>query len=374
MSLRFRFIRFQHSGAGRGSLDDLIALISGQLMALGHACEADDTIVVDDPDAPEKALNYFLLDPGTVNIVIEAFHNQAALEVLATVQALGGVIVAIATEQPTPDAGAFNHGFTPQARARYLAFPHAAPFLHAIWHLVPSAVTAGWYGGFGRPASYLNLGHAPGLAEFMAAASGEGGAPAAKLYDYGFFGSQTPRRVDMLADLLAAAPGTTARVIGVSDAGVAPWEVRNQAMRECRVGLQLRAYDEAELVSSARCAMFLHLGLPVIGDRHRLAEPWGRIVDLADDDAGFVAMANAARDRAAEIHARQWAAFTALLTPQACVGAAIAATLTGAHAPDWQPRELVKPVLPEEIVAAVSAESDRIAAERARAAVQEAAA
>lgn len=328
--MQFRFLRFQHVLAGRMSLDDLIAVIGGQLVALGHAVEIDD----DKLPSEGGAENFFRTDPGTVNIVFEAFHAPEVLAALQGAAAAGAKIVCVATEQPGVDAdgaAAFNHGLTYKAAERCQAFAAAAEYLHAIWHLVPGDAVNAFYAGFGKPAVYLDLGHAPGLREMI----DDPGDRPAKKYAFGFYGSLTPRRRQML-ETLALQSKEKIRILGATPDGLAPWAVRNQAMRECEVGLQLRAYDEAELVSSSRCAMFLHMGLPVVGDRHALDVPWGGIVDLAGEDGRFVALAMDVLQRRRETYTDQWARFAARLTPQACAGAALAATLAGAHRPVWR--------------------------------------
>lgn len=298
----------QHSLKGQRSLEDVIGIIGHQLRALGHN-------IVWEPGNTQ-----LLRWPTGYNLIVEGF-NDGVIEGLATAHAQGARFVCVATEEPT--SRGFNHGTQPEMMKRQEAFPRAAPYLDAIWHLVPGERVTAWYAQF-APAAYVELGYAPTLVRFdesrQAAYHLIGLREPEPEYDFGFYGTISRRR-ERLLKKLANKIGSRKAVRVVGD--FATQADRDKAMREAKVIVQIRKFDEMGLVSSSRCNTALCLGRPVVAEPHELCKPWDEVVKFATTDVGFLDLAVATRGMWRGVHAWQFAKFKEKFPPEACVGAAL---------------------------------------------------
>src|SRR6266487_546903 len=183
------FNLLNHNEIGQRSLEDVIGIFGRQLRALGHTAIWDQK-------------NDKFVQNGGFNVVVEGFTHQT-IGLLANAHAQGCRFLILATEEPTlkdPNGSysdpanwkGFNHGTQVEMIQRMFAFPHAAKFCEGILHLVPGEHVKNWYGQFAR-ASYVELGYAPSLERWQ-------GQPEPD-YDFGFYGSGTPRRERLLKRL-----------------------------------------------------------------------------------------------------------------------------------------------------------------------------
>lgn len=287
----FLFNVWNHIQLGQMSLQDPMSLIGRQLEALGHKAQ--------------WANDGFYTAPGTYNILFEGFSPYHVSQ-MKWCKENGGKIIIIATEEPTEKG--FNHGILPDMIRRQAIFPEAAKYADAIWHLVPGCTE--WYGQFGTPAAFLDLGYSPGMVR----------APESKLdHDFGFFGSLTPRRQQILDRFVRA--GKKLRWVQFASCAQRDYE-----MSRCRVVLQIRAHDEMGLISNSRCCTALHLGRPVIAEPHANPGVWPQIIDFVELDL-FVHRAIQMRKQWREVHEQQMARFKTLLSPENCVGKTLNETL-----------------------------------------------
>jgi hypothetical protein len=294
------FNLFNHNVLGQRSLEDPMGIVGHQLKALGHN-------VVWEPKNDR-----FLMPDSGINVIVEGF-TPGSTEVLRRAHAQGARFLFIATEEPTPKG--FNHGRDAEMVKRQSEFPRAAEFAEAILYLVPGAHVHDWYNQW-APAAYIELGYAPSLVR-----APDGVEPQ---FDFGFFGSLSKRRLKILKAL--------ARFIGTEKAvrveATFPDQVtRDRIMREARVILQIRKYDEMGLISSTRCNTALCLGRPVVAEPHSASDdsPWPQIVKFAKDLDHFMNLAVMTRAMGYKgVHAAQFAKFKEMLTPQHCLGRALA--------------------------------------------------
>lgn len=295
---RFLFNMFNHTPTGQRSLEDVIGIIGHSLRALGH-------------EAIWQTENHQWLAGGQgYNVVVEGF-NDSVVSVIADAHRDGGRFLCVATEEPTPTG--FNHGRDPEMAKRQDDFSKAAPYLDGILHLVPGAAITEWYAQY-APAAPIELGYAPSLVRKEMIPEPE--------FDFGFYGSVSKRRLDLLKKL-AKRSGKTKAVRVVSD--FATQTERDRMMQEAKVIIQIRKFDEMGLVSSSRCATALCLGRPVVAEPHELTDVWGNVVKFASTDAEFFDLAMITRSMWRGIHAGQFEKFKALLSPQRCIGDALEA-------------------------------------------------
>ena len=204
-----------------------------------------------------------------INIVIEGFSPWSVAE-LASARANGARFLILATEEPT-DKG-FNHGTQSEMARRQEIFPEAAKHCDGILHLVPGENVTRWYSQFGVPAAYADLGYARTLVRPDAVQPE---------FDFGFYGSLTPRRLKILKKL-AKMIGTQKAVKLVVD--FETQDERDREMQRAKVIVQVRKFEEMGLVSSSRCATALSIGRPVVAEPHELAKPWDEVGHLREDD------------------------------------------------------------------------------------------
>lgn len=315
----FLFWMAQHSSAGQRSLEDPVAIVCHQLRALGHRALWDPAnanfLLGEIPKNSVKVNNEYLPAGPAFNVLVEGF-TPAIVDVIAQYHARGARFLCLATEEPT--SRGFNHGTQREMVNRQEAFHLAAPYLDGILHLVPGQAVTDWYSQF-APAAYAELGYAPGLVR-----------PSSRrdpTFAFGFYGSVTPRRLKILKKLAQRSqrglpPGTqTVRVVP----DFATREVRDRAMQEAKVIVQIRKFEEMGLVSSSRCNTALCLGRPVVAEPHdvALAAPWSDVVDFADKKGDFVNLAMATLADWRGVHARQFAMFREKFSPEFCLGGAL---------------------------------------------------
>jgi hypothetical protein len=317
MMATFLFWMAQHSLVGQRSLEDPVKIVGSQLCALGHFAAWDPSnqhFLLSHLEPNSVKMNDVTLPAGPAyNVLIEGF-TPAIVEIIADYHRQGARFLCLATEEPT--AKGFNWGTQREMIARQEAFPLVAPYLDGILHLVPGQNVTDWYSRY-APSAYVELGYAPGLVRCETQREPP--------YDFGFYGSMTPRRLKILKKLAkrssASKPPGAQTVRVVSD--FASGAERDAAMQSSKVIVQLRKFDAMGLVSSSRCNTALCLGRPVVAEPHELSKPWDTVVDFAERKADFVnlAMATLADWRGA--HARQFAAFRETFSPEFCVGNAL---------------------------------------------------
>jgi hypothetical protein len=294
--MNFHFSNFNHCPMGKIAIQDIVAILGHQLLALGHG--------VHWPNGSGD----FTVDENTVNVVLESFAEPGYLDALVNAHARGARFLCVATEQPTPLG--FNYGTAYGMVERQNVFPAAARCFDGILHLVAGDEVTSWYASL-APAAHVELGYAPSLENISHGLRSE------LKYDFGFYGQMTHRRRRILDQLEEVGS------VLVEDRLELQREERDELMRQARVIVTIRASDDVSYVSSTRCVTALAIGRPVVGEPHASAGIWGRIVHLSKsqndfyDDAWSVANVwrtewNAQRDRLMN-----------LLPPRACLGQAL---------------------------------------------------
>jgi hypothetical protein len=270
-----------------------------QLRALGHHAEwrPNNDQLVTGPDA--------------VNVMVEGF-TPSSIQWMKHYHDQGARFLILATEEPT-DKG-FNHGLDQEMRQRQRNFPEAAKFAEAIWYLVPGDYTHKWYSQW-LPSHYVELGYAPTLVRIDNRIEPE--------YEFGFYGSLTRRRIQVLRRLAKKTRAEKAvRLMG----DFKTQQERDNVMRQAKVIILVRKFDKMGLVSSSRCNTALSIGRPVIGEPHALAEEWEGIVRFAPNIDAFYNEALLYKAAWKGLHASQFDRFKHKLTPELCVGRAFNAT------------------------------------------------
>jgi hypothetical protein len=301
--MKFLFHLLQHSADGKRSLEDVIARVIFQLRELGHTAFWD-------PENDHRKVPLLCHGEGEFNVVVEGF-TPGLVDFIAHARAeLGARFICLATEEPT-DKG-FNHGLQKEMVERQAIFPEAMKHFEGILHLVPGERVTRWYGRW-APAAQAELGYAPAMVRPETQAE-----PA---WDFGFFGSLSPRR-EALLHRLSSFCGKKIRI--VNDFKTA--EQRDLAMQQAKVILQVRKFDEMGLVSSSRCCTALSIGRPVIAEPHdiELSKPWDSIVKFTPSESAFFLTAKMAAAQWRQLHREQFAKFKQTLTPQFCVGEPLA--------------------------------------------------
>lgn len=292
----FSFSLFNHNALGQKSLHDVIGIFGHQLRALGHQAVWD------------KSNTKFVTGEGYMNVVVEGFTpgDYGSIHALKNGYEAGARFLCLATEEPTEKG--FNHGTQKEMVERQKNFADAAKYLEGILHLVPGEHVTRWYGQF-APAAQAELGFANSLVRPNDNESPE--------FDFGFFGSLSPRRYKILKRL-ARETGTANAVRVVSD--FATQEERDKAMRNARVIVQIRKFDEMGLVSSSRCNTALCCGRPVIAEPHELSHPWDQIIKFSESLEKFYWDARMMRVTWRASREDQFTKFVKLLPPEKCVG------------------------------------------------------
>ncbi len=296
-AIQFLFNLLNHSLKGQESIKDVIDIVGQQLRALGHEA------------VWEQANDKFLTSDSGMNVIVEGFTPEI-VRVVSEMHQAGARFVILATEEPTP-AG-FNHGQSPEMIARQKMFPEAARFAEAIVYLVPGRHVHDWYSQF-APSAHSELGYAPALVR---------GGNFEPSYEFGFFGSGTPRRKKIIYRLARTVCTGNPRAVRV-ETGFPDQVTRDRVMREAKVIIQIRKDDKMGLVSSSRCNTALCIGRPVVAEPHDLSKPWDEIVAFAQTMEGFYNVCAVVRARWRDVHEQQFERFKRMLTPEACIGRAL---------------------------------------------------
>src|SRR6266849_4869590 len=297
--MRFLFWLGNHSDLGKTSLEDVIGIIGHQLKALGH-------------EVIYNSSNNQLLGPDNgINMIVEGFTpgEGGSINALQAGYNSGARFVIIATEEPTEKG--FNHGLDHEMTKRQEWFPLAAKFAEGILYLVPGEFTHNWYNQW-APSAHIELGYASTLVR--------GQDWQEPTFDFGFFGSLTKRRLKILKKL-ARHMGTD-RAVRI-EAGFPSQALRDKAVREARVIVQLRKADAMGLVSSSRCNTTLCLGRPIVAEPHDLSYPWNQVVKFSETSDSFLNDCIMARTAWKGLHAKQMERFQAIMTPEWCIGRAL---------------------------------------------------
>lgn len=292
----FSFWLNNHSEMGQRSLEDVIGILGHQLRALGHQAIWD------------PKFDKFILPNDGINVIVEGF-TAPVLDCVIRAHDQGARFLILATEEPSLKG--FNHGTQPEMVRRQQMFPHVAKFADAIFHLVPGQHVTDWYGQF-APTAQVELGYAPTIVRKPNGLEPE--------YDFGFYGSMTKRRMRLLRRL-ARRSGRKKAVRIVSD--FTTQDDRDKIMREAKVIVQIRKFEEMGLVSSSRCNTALCLGRPVIAEPHLLSHPWDEVVKFAGSEDAFLNSASLMVHAWKRVHAEQFDKFKKLFTPEYCVGRAL---------------------------------------------------
>lgn len=290
---QFCFWLENHHTLGQTSLEDVIGIMGHQMRALGHHAVWDTNRRGE------------LLGKGQgINVVVEGFFPKM-IELMAKAHEQGARFVILATEEPTPKG--FNHGTQIEMVKRQEIFPEAAKYAEGILHLVPGDHVTRWYSQF-APSAYAELGYAPALVRR---------GDFEPTFDFGFYGSFTPRRKKLLKRL-AMAIGTEKPVKIVSD--FKTQTERDALMRQAKVIVQIRKFEEMGLVSSSRCNTALCLGRPVVAEPHDLSAPWDEVVRFSQTIEGFITACLMVRASWRRTWSDQFDRFKKKMTPELCIG------------------------------------------------------
>lgn len=297
----FSFFVGMHNELGRRSLEDVAQIVGLQLRALGHEAYLDPRNLAGDLDR-----QVYTTRPDGINVLIEGF-TPAWVGHIAKARSMGCRFMILATEEPTERG--FNWGTQKEMVRRQETFPEAARLCEGILHLVPGEHVTRWYGQF-APAAQAELGYAPGLLRL------DRTEPE---FDFGFYGSLSPRRLRILKRL-AQLSGKEKAVKIVADFKTGP--ERDAAMRRARVVVQIRKFDKMGLVSSSRCNTALMIGRPVVAEPHdaELSRPWDEVIRFPQTMEGFYHNAVLARAAWRQVWNDQVEKFGRAFTPERCVG------------------------------------------------------
>lgn len=293
----FSFFTAMHSAVGQRSLEDVVGIMGKQLRALGHEAFLD-------PRNAKADTAVFAMGKDQINVLVEGFTPQW-IDVFRRARARGARFIVLATEEPTPKG--FNWGTQKEMVKRQEIFPAVKDFADGIIHLVPGKHVTDWYGQW-APTAQAELGYADGLFR------PNGPAPE---YEFGFYGSLTPRREQILKKLARMTNSPKAVKI-VHD--FKTQEDRDAQMRRAKVIIQIRKFDAMGLVSSSRCNTALMIGRPVVAEPHDLVAPWNEVVDFPESMEGFFAMAMFAKATWRTLWKTQLERFRTKMSPEFCIG------------------------------------------------------
>lgn len=309
--MKLLFHLFNHTPAGKRSLEDVIRIVIMQLRALGHEALWDPT---NEPPHVKDHEIHFAHGPGEFNVIVEGF-TPSMIEYIAAVKADNPArrFICLATEEPT-DRG-FNHGTQREMIARQADFPAAMRYFDGILHLVPGERVTRWYAQW-APTAQVELGYAQTLLRRQRVTNPR--------FDFGFYGSGTERRARLLRKLFdfCGRPPNCVRIV----TDFCDEDARDTAMQDCKVILQVRKFEEMGLVSSSRCNTALCMGRPVVAEPHdaSLSKPWDEIVKFTKTEAEFLLTCRMARNNWRAMHREQLRALATKLTPEVCIGRPLA--------------------------------------------------
>ena len=290
--MNFLFNVWNHDPTGRRTLDDVLTIIAHQLRALGHQAAVSN--------------KGFIHARSGINVIVEGFHlehREETIDLIADAHGKGSRFIIIATEEPVEGKG-FNAGVRPGMKGRQIAFPEAAKYADAILALVPETET--WYRQF-APTEHIELGWARTLER----------PPNHHLIKagFGFFGSSTKRRRDIIRRLVKRTRNSVRVMETLEDQ-----PTRDAAMQEAQVLIQIRPHDAASMVSSSRCNTCLHLGRPVLAEPHKLEAPWNKVIDFSPSIDQFYADALPYLLAWQQIYGEQMKQFRDVMSPAECIG------------------------------------------------------
>src|SRR5277367_3712739 len=101
----FLFHLWNHTPAGKRSLEDVIGIVGHQLRALGHVAIWDPT---NDPFLTKNNDIQFAMGPENYNVIVEGFTEPVTNIIADAHKNLGARFLCLATEEPTEKG--FNHG------------------------------------------------------------------------------------------------------------------------------------------------------------------------------------------------------------------------------------------------------------------------
>jgi hypothetical protein len=302
---------FNHNPTGIMSLEDIIEIISSQLIALGHTTLWG---------AQRNTVHFLPKDRG-VNFIVEGFR-EPHIRKISNLHQQGARFILLATEEPTEKG--FNHGTQREMVERQAIFPQIAPFIEGIIHLVPGEHVTRWYSQF-APSAYTELGWSPKIMRerrpiIIKNKNGTHQIIPEPDYEFGFYGSLTPRR-ERLLKKLAKKIGSEKAIRTMVDFGTRV--DRDNEMRRAKVILQIRKFDEMGLVSSSRCNTALAIGRPVVAEPHELCKPWDEVIRFSKSEDSFFTEAMAVRSMWKSFYQTQVAKFKSTFPPEVCIGRAL---------------------------------------------------
>jgi hypothetical protein len=299
--MQFSFFMTMHSDLGQRSLEDVCGIMGRQLNALGHRA-------VVDPRNERVETAAFVHSNDGINIIVEGF-TPGWINVLKVGKDWGARFIILATEEPTEKG--FNWGTQKEMVIRQKIFPEAAQYADGILHLVPGEHVTKWYSQF-APSAPAELGFAPALFRPK---------NVEPTYEFGFYGSVTPRRLKILKKLNRMS--NSPRGVKIM-ADFKTQEERDAEMRKAKVIVQLRKFEAMGLVSSSRCNTSLMIGRPVIAEPHDLVKPWNEVIDFASSMENFYARCMLAKGMWKSIWASQVDKFKTKMSPEFCIGEPLA--------------------------------------------------
>lgn len=322
--MKFLVNMFNHNELGRRSLEDPITILGHMFQALGHEVAYFD-----------KNEQWITPEIG-YNVMVEGF-TAPTVAAIAQLHSRGARFLLIGSEEPTPKG--FNDGTQKEMVDRFHIFPQIAPYIEGILCLVPKAPdysgvkwnawrdqpwfkgnhVVDWYAQWapknpdGSPrVAYCELGYAPTLERIDPTVE--------PTFDFGFFGSLSPRRQQMLKRLKKAS-GKENNIVGCVNF---PDQVtRDKIMRQAKVILQIRKFREMDLVSSSRINTAMHIGRPILAEPHKYNKPWDEIVRFSATERDFIHEALYYATFWKDLHREQYARFKAKMTPEFCIGDAL---------------------------------------------------
>lgn len=321
MTPTFWFSGFNHSMAGRDTLLDIQASLAGQFRDLGFNCGRDEG---------KEALSGMVANPPYINILMEGFHPGIISELKRAKKEVGARFICIMTEQP--GVRGFNDVPDPDMVMRQEFFKEAAPLMDAIWCLVPGSEL--WARRYNPNSVHVENGFSE--TRWKLFASSQRTIP---LFHVAFFGGLTQRRHNMLEQLrkrgLSYLQPMDLPIVDDSRARFDPKgattksqmyadvDHRNKVIASCRCVVELKPYSKREFPSGTRIGVALHVGRPVVVEKHTVDSSWAKVVDFAKGYDDFFDLVKHVCDNWQESYAEQLAKFRVVLSPEATVGKAI---------------------------------------------------
>lgn len=313
--MNFNVWAANHAQIGQTTLEDVVGIFGHQLRALGHSVIWDRSNKFLIPaEVGENSIRYEgkCVPAGRgYNILIEGF-NESIAALIGQYHAQGARFLVLATEEPTEKG--FNHGTQREMVMRQRDFHHVAPFIDGILALVPGKHVIDWYSQH-APTAYVELGHAPTLVR----PETQREPP----YLFGFYGSLSPRRLKLIKKIQKTFETPARRSVVRVVYDFTSQAIRDRAMQEARVIVQLRKFEEMGLVSSSRCNTALCIGRPVVAEAHDLSKPWDEVVTFAQNEDDFLQKLTTASATWRHLHRGQFERFKERFTPEFCVGRAL---------------------------------------------------